>query len=96
MSNDGAPIYGPFFGVMGSASAMIFSALGAAYGTAKAGAGIAAMAVMRPEQIMKSIIPIIMAGIIGNVVALLTVIRHEVTFFSPLNAQVSMVSLLGH
>ncbi|MDZ8260036.1 bacteriocin [Nostoc sp. ChiQUE01b] len=29
------PIYGPFFGVMGSASAMVFSALGAAYGTVK-------------------------------------------------------------
>lgn len=65
MSTDAAPVYGPFFGVMGSASAMIFSALGAAYGTAKAGAGIAAMAVMRPELIMKSIIPIVMAGIIG-------------------------------
>ncbi|MEH2207471.1 MAG: hypothetical protein V7K53_25950 [Nostoc sp.] len=29
------PIYGSFFGVMGSASAMVFSALGAAYGTVK-------------------------------------------------------------
>lgn len=73
MSNyDSAPIYGPFFGVMGSASAMIFSALGAAYGTAKAGAGIAAMAVMRPELIMKSIIPIVMAGIIGKCIACAT------------------------
>jgi len=71
---DDAPIYGPFFGVMGSASAMIFSALGAAYGTAKSGTGIAAMSVMRPELIMKSIIPVVMAGIIaiyGLVVAAL-------------------------
>jgi len=69
-----SPIYGPFFGVMGSASAMVFSALGAAYGTAKSGTGIAAMAVMRPELIMKSIIPVVMAGIIaiyGLVVAAL-------------------------
>ncbi|CAG2103643.1 unnamed protein product [Medioppia subpectinata] len=58
---DYMPIYGPFFGVMGSASAMIFSALGAAYGTAKSGTGIAAMSVMRPELIMKSIIPVVMA-----------------------------------
>lgn len=68
------PIYGPFFGVMGAASAIIFSSLGAAYGTAKSGTGIAAMAVMRPEQIMKSIIPVVMAGIIaiyGLVVAVL-------------------------
>lgn len=59
---------------MGAASAMVFSALGAAYGTAKSGTGIAAMAVMRPELIMKSIIPVVMAGIIaiyGLVVAAL-------------------------
>lgn len=69
-----SPIYGPFFGVMGSAAAMVFSALGAAYGTAKSGTGIAAMSVMRPELIMKSIIPVVMAGIIaiyGLVVAVL-------------------------
>ena len=49
-------------------------ALGAAYGTAKSGAGIAAMAVSKPELIMKSIIPVVMAGIIaiyGLVVAVL-------------------------
>jgi len=52
----------------------VFIALGAAYGTAKSGTGIAAMAVMRPELIMKSIIPVVMAGIIaiyGLVVAAL-------------------------
>ncbi|XP_047115211.1 V-type proton ATPase 16 kDa proteolipid subunit c-like [Schistocerca piceifrons] len=68
------PIYGPFFGVIGASSAMIFSALGAAYGTAKSGTGIASMAVMRPELIMKSIIPVVMAGIIaiyGLVIAIL-------------------------
>lgn len=53
------PIYGPFFGVMGATAAMVFSALGAAYGTAKSGTGIAAMSVMRPELIMKSIIPVV-------------------------------------
>ncbi|XP_074595156.1 V-type proton ATPase 16 kDa proteolipid subunit c-like [Brevipalpus obovatus] len=65
MSSDTHPVYAPFFGVIGASSAMIFSALGAAYGTAKSGAGIAAMAVMRPDLIMKSIIPVVMAGIIG-------------------------------
>ena len=55
---------------------MIFfnKALGAAYGTAKSGCGISAMAVMKPEFIMKSVIPVIMAGIIaiyGLVVAVL-------------------------
>jgi len=60
-----SPMYSPFFGVMGATSAMVFSAMGAAYGTAKSGTGIAAMAVMRPEAIMKSIIPVVMAGIIA-------------------------------
>lgn len=52
----------------------MFAALGAAYGTAKSGTGIAAMSVMRPELIMKSLIPVIMAGILaiyGLVVAVL-------------------------
>ncbi|KAJ3200383.1 1-phosphatidylinositol-3-phosphate 5-kinase, partial [Entophlyctis luteolus] len=38
---------------------------GAAYGTAKSGVGISAMGVMRPEQVMKNIVPVVMAGIIG-------------------------------
>merc|ERR1719213_1617978 len=74
MGDADQPIYSPFFGVMGATSAMVFSAMGAAYGTAKSGTGIAAMAVMRPEAIMKSIIPVVMAGIIaiyGVVVAVL-------------------------
>lgn len=75
MSDDPrSPPYVHFFGVMGATAAMVFSALGAAYGTAKSGTGIAAMSVMRPELIMKSIIPVVMAGIIaiyGLVVAVL-------------------------
>ena len=53
---------------------MLFSAMGAAYGTAKSGVGIAAMAIMKPELIMRSVIPVVMAGIIaiyGVVVAVL-------------------------
>jgi len=32
MSEQEQPIYSPFFGVMGATSAMVFSAMGAAYG----------------------------------------------------------------
>ena len=39
--------------------------MGAAYGTAKSGVGIAAMAVIRPDLIMKCIIPVVMAGILA-------------------------------
>lgn len=59
------PEYASFFSAMGAASAMVFSAMGAAYGTAKSGTGIAAMSVMRPELIIKSVIPVVMAGIIA-------------------------------
>ena len=57
--------YGPFFGYAGCAAAQIFTVFGAAYGTAKSAVGICSMGVMRPELIMKSVIPVIMAGIIG-------------------------------
>ena len=79
------PIYAPFFGCMGASAAMIFSAFGAAYGTSKSGTGIAAMAVMKPELIMKSIIPVVMAGIIaiyGLVIAILIVGRLSVDHYT--------------
>lgn len=38
---------------------------GAAYGTAKAGVGIASMGVLRPDLVIKSIIPVVMAGVLG-------------------------------
>ena len=44
---------------------MVCIDLGAAYGTAKSGIGIASMGVLKPDMIMKSIVPIIMAGILG-------------------------------
>mmetsp|Transcript_9884 Transcript_9884/g.36195 ORF Transcript_9884/g.36195 Transcript_9884/m.36195 type:complete len:201 (+) Transcript_9884:221-823(+) len=55
----------PFFGFMGAASALVFAVMGAAYGTAKSGVGVASMGVMRPELVMKSIVPVVMAGVLG-------------------------------
>jgi len=54
-----------FFGFVGVACALIFANLGAAYGTAKSGVGICSMGVLKPELIMKSVIPVVMAGILG-------------------------------
>merc|ERR1719488_404673 len=59
------PPSAPFFGFMGCAAALVFACLGAAYGTAKSGVGVANMGVLHSEMIMKSIIPIIMAGVLG-------------------------------
>ncbi|BGP26056.1 vacuolar ATPase V0 domain subunit c [Rhodotorula toruloides] len=63
--SEGCPIYAPFFGAMGCTAAIVFTCLGASYGTAKSGVGIAAMGVLRPDLMMKCIIPVVMAGIIA-------------------------------
>eukprot|EP00919_Chromeraceae_sp_WS-2016_P051994 GHVR01123223.1.p1 GENE.GHVR01123223.1~~GHVR01123223.1.p1 ORF type:complete len:172 (+),score=21.40 GHVR01123223.1:30-545(+) len=54
-----------FFGFMGATASIVFSNLGSAYGTAKAGVGVASMGVMRPDLVMRSVIPVIMAGVLG-------------------------------
>ena len=54
-----------FWGYMGIASALCFANIGAAYGTAKSGVGILTMGISKPEIIIKSVIPLIMAGILG-------------------------------
>ncbi|PWA91909.1 V-type proton ATPase 16 kDa proteolipid subunit [Artemisia annua] len=66
----------PFFGFLGAAAALLcilkvvsakvmIGGMGAAYGTAKSGVGVASMGVMRPELVMKSIVPVVMAGVLG-------------------------------
>merc|ERR1711985_47775 len=59
------PPSAPFFGFMGCAAALVFACLGAAYGTAKSGVGVANMGVLHPDVVMKSIIPVVMAGVLG-------------------------------
>jgi len=50
---------------MGIACALVFANLGAAYGTAKSGVGICSMGVLKPQLIIRSVIPVVMAGILG-------------------------------
>ncbi|KAI2793601.1 V-type proton ATPase 16 kDa proteolipid subunit 2 [Penicillium oxalicum] len=52
-----APLFAPFFSFAGIASAMVFGAGGAAYGTAKSGIGIAGVGTFRPDLIMKVGLP---------------------------------------
>ncbi|APA11085.1 hypothetical protein sscle_07g058550 [Sclerotinia sclerotiorum 1980 UF-70] len=63
--SDLAPKFAPFFGMAGIAFAMTFGCIGAAYGTAKSGIGIAGVGTFRPDLIMKSLIPVVMSGIIA-------------------------------
>ena len=44
---------------------IIFLDLGSAYGTAKSGIGISSVGICKPEVIMKSLVPVVMAGILG-------------------------------
>ena len=53
------------FGFIGITSALVFCNMGAAYGTGKAGIGICQVGITRPDMVFKSLIPIIMAGILG-------------------------------
>eukprot|EP01002_Notosolenus_urceolatus_P013665 NODE_4547_length_790_cov_71.975709_g3778_i0.p1 GENE.NODE_4547_length_790_cov_71.975709_g3778_i0~~NODE_4547_length_790_cov_71.975709_g3778_i0.p1 ORF type:complete len:186 (+),score=59.32 NODE_4547_length_790_cov_71.975709_g3778_i0:111-668(+) len=62
---DLCPPSAAFFGAMGAASALIFANLGAAYGTAKSGVGVAHLGTIAPHKIMKGIVPVVMAGILG-------------------------------
>ncbi|CAA6663813.1 unnamed protein product [Spirodela intermedia] len=65
MSSFSGDVTAPFYGFLGAAAALVFSCMGAAYGTAKSGVGVASMGVMRPELVMKSIVPVVMAGVLG-------------------------------
>ncbi|KAM3570109.1 hypothetical protein VYU27_007807, partial [Nannochloropsis oceanica] len=59
------PASAPFFGFMGVTAAIVFANLGSAYGTAKSGVGISSMGVMNPGLVMRNVIPVVMAGILG-------------------------------
>ena len=61
----GDPNQAIFFSSMGITAALVFANLGAAYGTAKSGVGIVSVAVLKPELLFRSIIPVVMAGVLG-------------------------------
>ena len=66
-----------FFSFAGIASALVFANLGAAYGTYKSGVGICHLGILRPEKIIKSVIPVIMAGILGIYGLIVAVILNQ-------------------
>lgn len=65
ISYETCPTSAPFFGFMGVTAALCFANIGAAYGTAKSGVGISSMGVMNPQLVMRNIIPVILAGVLG-------------------------------
>ena len=66
-----------FFSFAGIAWALVFANLGAAYGTFKSGVGICHLGILRPDKIIKSVIPVIMAGILGIYGLIVAVILNQ-------------------
>ena len=62
---DTCPSYAPAFGYIGAAACMILANFGSAWGTWKAGCGVCKMGVDYPSGVIKNIIPIVMAGVLG-------------------------------
>mmetsp|Transcript_15459 Transcript_15459/g.17667 ORF Transcript_15459/g.17667 Transcript_15459/m.17667 type:complete len:207 (-) Transcript_15459:81-701(-) len=62
---DNCPAYAPAFGYIGAGSCIILANFGSAWGTWKAGCGVCKMGIMHPAGIIKNIIPIVMAGVLG-------------------------------
>jgi len=92
-------INAPLFGFMGAAFALIFSNLGAAYGTGKSGMGISALGVGQPDLVMKSIVPVRLRAIIratrGSARSA-PARRRPLTLVLPMGvAQVVMAGVLG-
>ena len=59
------PPWAPLLGFLGAAFALVFSNLGAAWGTGQAGRALSATGVARPDLTFKNIIPVVMAGVLG-------------------------------
>ena len=50
---------------MGAASCMILASWGSAWGTWRAGLGVCSMGIDHPAGVIKNIVPIVMAGVLG-------------------------------
>lgn len=59
------PSWAPVLGYGGIVASVVFANLGGAYGTAKSGLGLMAMGVHSPDLLMRNIIPVVMAGVLG-------------------------------
>ncbi len=54
-----------FFGMLGAAAALALANVGAAYGTAKCGVTVAHLGISQPSRVMRGMVPVVMAGILG-------------------------------
>ncbi|KAI0435120.1 V-type ATPase [Xylaria sp. FL1042] len=59
------PVYASFFGAMGCAASIIFTVIGASYGTAKSAGAIFSSGIIRPDRLMQNTLCAIMAQILS-------------------------------
>jgi len=62
---DNCPAWAPAFGYLGAASCCVLANWGSAWGTWRAGVGVCKMGVDYPKGVIKNIVPIVMAGVLG-------------------------------
>lgn len=91
------PSFAPFIGMAGIAIAMVCGCIGAAYGTCKSGMAIVGVGIMRPDLVMKSLIPVVMSGIIAVYSLVVSVlIVEEIRPPSPSERNYSLFSGFMH
>mmetsp|Transcript_33073 Transcript_33073/g.31515 ORF Transcript_33073/g.31515 Transcript_33073/m.31515 type:complete len:143 (+) Transcript_33073:97-525(+) len=96
VSYETCPTSAPFFGFMGVTAALCFANIGAAYGTAKSGVGIASMGVMNPGLVMRNIIPVVMAGVLGIYGLIVAVIIQGSITIPAVNGATKYSSFTGY
>ncbi|AAZ12977.1 vacuolar ATP synthase 16 kDa proteolipid subunit, putative [Trypanosoma equiperdum] len=65
LSDDTCQPEAVLFGMLGAAASLALSNIGAAYGTAKSGVAVAHLGIVEPSRVMRGIVPVVMAGILG-------------------------------
>ncbi|GAB1320159.1 V-type proton ATPase proteolipid subunit [Madurella fahalii] len=60
-----SPVYASFFGALGCAFSIVFTVIGASYGTAKSAGAIFSSGVIRPDRMMQNTLCAIMAQILS-------------------------------
>jgi len=63
--SDLCPVYAPLFSASGCTTAIVFSSLGAAYGTAKSSAGIFSAGTLHPDLGVRLLLPTVFSGILA-------------------------------
>jgi len=79
-------------GYLGITSAVVLGNMGSAWGTWKAGVSIVHTGIRHPSSVMKNIIPVVMAGVIGIYGLIVGVILAE-NVTSPTNKRINAYSI---